>query len=691
MNADGGNVAARHDVAGHRHRGARSRPTASRSCSRPTAAARRRSTGCNLGSGAVERMTFDGSYNVSPRPLPDGKGFVFVRRDGGRFQIAIAWTIATRQVQVLTAGPGRRKPERRAQRQAHHLRERVGGPWYIGRGLQRRSRQAAARRARRPMCASPHGVRFAAVHEAFNFDARPVAARTHFKQEAHAQVPLAALVAVVTRRLLRRTPTTGPGRRQVGADRRRPPPAPTRAHDRRRPAAAASTGSAPARRAGRSAARSRTTSCPSAASTSTTTASSSSDEFKPLVEAHAQVPAAQPQRADDAPGQHRRARLARIQHRARPEARRRGQAHDDCCSAPAKCQIETVSFGKEKPQQPGPRRSGVGREPPRRHRLRRRVDRLTRSLRAMRRCVVRWRCVACVRARAPRTRRSSTTTRRASASRRPTTRLDAVQRQLEDRARRARAAAQEPGPGRPVQRRSSSMQVRHRAAARPDRGADLRARAGAEAPARSVRRPRLALRKMRRRRRRAPRAPAPRRRALRRRRAAGRVANAPQRRPRPPAPPPPVAAAPAAPRSRRRRAARVRRRARPVQARRLRRRDRELRQLREDVSAQPARVVGAVLGRQRAVRAQGLPRGDRRAAHADRGLSGQPQGAGRAAQHRVGAVRAGRQRGGAAHARGADRASTRSPRRRQGAAAARHPADSESVRVRRSRVEPGRS
>ena len=33
-------------------------------------------------------MTFDGSYNVSPRPLPDGKGLVFVRRDGGRFQIA---------------------------------------------------------------------------------------------------------------------------------------------------------------------------------------------------------------------------------------------------------------------------------------------------------------------------------------------------------------------------------------------------------------------------------------------------------------------------------------------------------------------------------------------------------------------------------------------------------------------------
>lgn len=62
-----------------------------------------------LGSGAVERMTFDGSYNVSPRPFPDGKGFAFVRRDGGRFQIATQ-DFATRQVQVLTSGPGDESP-----------------------------------------------------------------------------------------------------------------------------------------------------------------------------------------------------------------------------------------------------------------------------------------------------------------------------------------------------------------------------------------------------------------------------------------------------------------------------------------------------------------------------------------------------------------------------------------------------
>jgi TolB protein len=41
---------------------------------------------------------------VSPRPTPDGKAFVFVRRDGGRFQVAIQ-ELGSRQMQVLTGGP----------------------------------------------------------------------------------------------------------------------------------------------------------------------------------------------------------------------------------------------------------------------------------------------------------------------------------------------------------------------------------------------------------------------------------------------------------------------------------------------------------------------------------------------------------------------------------------------------------
>ena len=58
----------------------------------------------NLASNTVERMTFEGNYNVSPRATPDGKGFVFVRREGGRFMLGIQ-DFATRQVQLLTAGP----------------------------------------------------------------------------------------------------------------------------------------------------------------------------------------------------------------------------------------------------------------------------------------------------------------------------------------------------------------------------------------------------------------------------------------------------------------------------------------------------------------------------------------------------------------------------------------------------------
>jgi TolB protein len=62
-----------------------------------------------VGGGGVERLTFEGSYNVTPRPLPDGSGFVYVRRDGNRFQLAFM-DYATRQTQILTAGPGDESP-----------------------------------------------------------------------------------------------------------------------------------------------------------------------------------------------------------------------------------------------------------------------------------------------------------------------------------------------------------------------------------------------------------------------------------------------------------------------------------------------------------------------------------------------------------------------------------------------------
>ena len=54
--------------------------------------------------GPAQRLTFEGTYNVSPRHAPDGKSFTFVRRDGGRFSVAVQ-DFATRQIQVLTDGP----------------------------------------------------------------------------------------------------------------------------------------------------------------------------------------------------------------------------------------------------------------------------------------------------------------------------------------------------------------------------------------------------------------------------------------------------------------------------------------------------------------------------------------------------------------------------------------------------------
>ena len=52
------------------------------------------------GTGA-ERVTFEGSYNVTPRPSPDGKSLAFIARNGGRFQLSLM-DLATKQTQILT-------------------------------------------------------------------------------------------------------------------------------------------------------------------------------------------------------------------------------------------------------------------------------------------------------------------------------------------------------------------------------------------------------------------------------------------------------------------------------------------------------------------------------------------------------------------------------------------------------------
>lgn len=51
--------------------------------------------------GQAQRVTFDGSYNVSPRLSPDGKSLAYIKRDEGRFRVALQ-DLATGQVQVLS-------------------------------------------------------------------------------------------------------------------------------------------------------------------------------------------------------------------------------------------------------------------------------------------------------------------------------------------------------------------------------------------------------------------------------------------------------------------------------------------------------------------------------------------------------------------------------------------------------------
>ena len=55
------------------------------------------------GEGDAERMTYEGSYNVTPRHGPDGKSFIFIHRNEGRFNVALQ-DIGSRQMQILTSG-----------------------------------------------------------------------------------------------------------------------------------------------------------------------------------------------------------------------------------------------------------------------------------------------------------------------------------------------------------------------------------------------------------------------------------------------------------------------------------------------------------------------------------------------------------------------------------------------------------
>jgi TolB protein len=53
------------------------------------------------GGGEAQRVTFRGSYNVTPRPSPDGRVLAYVTRDAGKFQVALL-DLSNQQVQVIT-------------------------------------------------------------------------------------------------------------------------------------------------------------------------------------------------------------------------------------------------------------------------------------------------------------------------------------------------------------------------------------------------------------------------------------------------------------------------------------------------------------------------------------------------------------------------------------------------------------
>ena len=51
--------------------------------------------------GDPRRVTFEGSYNVSARPSPDGKSLAFISRRDGGFRLAVM-DLESKQVQILT-------------------------------------------------------------------------------------------------------------------------------------------------------------------------------------------------------------------------------------------------------------------------------------------------------------------------------------------------------------------------------------------------------------------------------------------------------------------------------------------------------------------------------------------------------------------------------------------------------------
>lgn len=81
--------------------------------------------------GSPKRVTFEGSYNVSPAISPDGKLLAYIRRDRGRFQLAVQ-DLASGQTRTLTDSAHDESPSFAPNGQAILYATLLGGQGVLG-------------------------------------------------------------------------------------------------------------------------------------------------------------------------------------------------------------------------------------------------------------------------------------------------------------------------------------------------------------------------------------------------------------------------------------------------------------------------------------------------------------------------------------------------------------------------------
>jgi TolB protein len=75
-------------------------------------------------------VTFDGSYNVSPRVSPDGKSLAYISRNGGRFQLMLL-DLTSKQTLPLTDGSVDESPSFAPNGKTILYATEVGGRGYL--------------------------------------------------------------------------------------------------------------------------------------------------------------------------------------------------------------------------------------------------------------------------------------------------------------------------------------------------------------------------------------------------------------------------------------------------------------------------------------------------------------------------------------------------------------------------------